>query len=54
MKIQEEHLDRANGISYYKIFFEVNKKDKITADQWYEINNKIEELISQIQKDESN
>jgi hypothetical protein len=49
MKIQEEHLDRASGMSYYKIFFEANMKEKITADQWYEISSKLEELIKAAQ-----
>jgi hypothetical protein len=49
MKIQEEYLDQSKGISYYKIYFEVIMKAKITADQWYEINHKIEELIQEAQ-----
>ena len=46
--IQEIFVNQANGTQYVKIHFEVIKATPITAEQWYEINHRIEDLMYKI------
>jgi hypothetical protein len=50
MKIQEIYVNQANGTEYTCIRFEVINDKPITAEQWYEINNKIEDIMREVLK----
>lgn len=46
--IQEIFVNQANGSQFVKIHFEVIMAHPITAEQWYEVNHRVEDLIESV------
>ena len=46
MKIQEQFINNENGITYWKIHFEITSKNQLSIDQHELINNLINLMIS--------